>query len=74
MTQPSTIRIARLSSKVCKIKFSNPPTNLIVPETVNRLHEVVKELSEDENVQVIIFITMMAQSSAVPSAMWVKLA
>jgi enoyl-CoA hydratase/carnithine racemase len=55
MTQPSTISMARLTPKVCKIKFSNPPTNLIVPETVNRLHEVVKELSEDESVQVVIF-------------------
>ncbi|WP_154905231.1 MULTISPECIES: enoyl-CoA hydratase/isomerase family protein [Pseudomonas] len=55
MMQPSTISIARLTPKVCKIKFSNPPTNLIVPETVTRLHEVVKELSEDENVQVVIF-------------------
>jgi len=55
MTQPSTISIVRLTPKVCEIKFSNPPTNLIVPETVTRLHEVVKALCEDDQVQVVLF-------------------
>ena len=55
MTQPSTITVERPTPKICKIKFANPPVNLIVPETVSRLHEVVKELSEDEQVQVVIF-------------------
>jgi len=34
--------------------------NLIVPETVFRLREVVKELSEDEKVQVVIFTSGIA--------------
>jgi enoyl-CoA hydratase/carnithine racemase len=55
MTQPSTISVERPTSTICKIEFANPPVNLIVPETVFRLHEVVKELSEDEKVQVVIF-------------------
>lgn len=55
MTQPSTINIERLTPKVCKIKFSNPPVNLIVPETVSRLHDVVTEMSEDAQVRVVIF-------------------
>ena len=55
MTQPSTISVERTTSKICKIEFANPPVNLIVPETVFRLHEVVKKLSEDEKVQVVIF-------------------
>jgi len=55
MTQPSTISVERPTSKICKIEFANPPVNLIVPETVFRLHEAVKELSEDEKVQVVIF-------------------
>jgi enoyl-CoA hydratase/carnithine racemase len=55
MTQTSTISLDRPTPRICKIKFSNPPVNLIVPETVSRLHEVVKELSEDAQVQVVIF-------------------
>lgn len=55
MTQPSTISIERTTPRICKITFSNPPVNLVVPETVSRLHEVVKEMSEDAQVQVAIF-------------------
>jgi enoyl-CoA hydratase/carnithine racemase len=55
MTQPSTIHIERPTPKICKITFSNPPVNLIVPETVSRLHELVKEMSDDPQVQVVIF-------------------
>jgi enoyl-CoA hydratase/carnithine racemase len=55
MTQPSTISLERLTPKTCKVTFSNPPTNLVVPETVSRLHEVVVEMSEDPDVQVVIF-------------------
>lgn len=54
-TQASTISLEWPTPKICKITFSNPPVNLIVPETVSRLHEVVMELSEDAQVQVVIF-------------------
>ena len=60
MNQPSTISIERQTPKIRKIKFANPPVNLIVPETVSRLHEVVKELSEDEQVQVVIFTSSVS--------------
>ena len=60
MTQPSTITVERITPKIIKIKFANPPVNLIIPETVTRLHEVVKELSEDEKVQVVIFTSGVA--------------
>ena len=55
MTQPSTISLERLTPKICKATFPNPPTNLVVPETVSRLHEVVVEMSEDPDVRVVIF-------------------
>jgi enoyl-CoA hydratase/carnithine racemase len=55
MTQHSTISIERPTPQICKITFANPPVNLIVPETVSRLLEMVKELSEDPQVQVVIF-------------------
>jgi enoyl-CoA hydratase/carnithine racemase len=60
VTQPSTITVERITPKIIKIKFANPPVNLIIPETVTRLHEVVKELSEDEKVQVVIFTSGIA--------------
>jgi enoyl-CoA hydratase/carnithine racemase len=60
MTQTSTISLERLTPKICKIKFSNPPVNLIVPETVSRLHEVVRELSDDAQVQVVIFTSSIS--------------
>jgi enoyl-CoA hydratase/carnithine racemase len=59
MTQPSTISLERLTPKICKITFSNPPANLIVPETVSRLHEVIEEMSQDPQVQVAIFTSSL---------------
>jgi enoyl-CoA hydratase/carnithine racemase len=60
MTQTSTISLELPTPKICKVIFSNPPVNLIVPETVSRLHEVVKELSEDAQVQVVIFTSSVS--------------
>lgn len=50
-----TITVERLSPRIRKVIFSNAPVNLIGPETVSRLHQVVSELSEDPEVQVVIF-------------------
>jgi enoyl-CoA hydratase/carnithine racemase len=55
MTQPSTISLERPTSRIATITFSNPPANLIVPETVVRLHEIVVDLSEDPDIQVLVF-------------------
>jgi len=55
MTQPSTISVEKLTPKICKITFSNPPVNVMVPETVYRLREVVDQLSDDPQVQVVVF-------------------
>jgi len=60
MKNASTITVERVTPKIVKIRFANPPVNLIVPETVTRLHEVVKELSEDEKVHVVIFTSGVA--------------
>jgi enoyl-CoA hydratase/carnithine racemase len=51
----STIRLERNSEKIVKIIFENPPVNLIVPDTVARLHEVITDLTNDAKVQVVIF-------------------
>lgn len=55
MAPTSTISLERPTPRICKIIFSNPPVNLIGPETVSRLHEVVTDLSGDPQVQVVIF-------------------
>ncbi len=55
MTQPSTISFEPLTPRVRKITFANPPANLILPETVSRLHEVVVEMSQDPEVRVAVF-------------------
>jgi enoyl-CoA hydratase/carnithine racemase len=59
MTPSSTISLELPTPKIRKIVFSNPPANLIVPETVSRLHEVVKDMSEDPDVQVVIFTSSL---------------
>ena len=55
MTQPSTISLERPTPRIATITFSNAPANLIVPETVIRLHEIVVDLSEDPDIQVLVF-------------------
>ncbi len=60
MKNVSTITVEQVTPKIVKIKFANPPVNLIIPETVTRLHEVVKELCEDEKVHVVIFTSGIA--------------
>ena len=57
MAHPSTITVERATPKIAKIKFANPPVNLIIPETVSQLHAVVTELSQDPQVHVVIFIS-----------------
>jgi len=59
MTQPSTISVERLTPNIATIIFANPPVNLMVPETIARLHEVVKDLSDDAHVKVVIFTSSL---------------
>lgn len=53
--QKSTISVERISPAIAKVHFSNTPVNLIVPETLSSLNKAVKELSNDENIKVVIF-------------------
>lgn len=55
MSQPSTIRLERTSPRIARIKFANPPVNLVVPETVVRLHQIVRDLDNDPDIQVVVF-------------------
>lgn len=49
------ITVETVTPKIRKVVFANPPVNLIGPEKVARLHQVVSSLSEDPAVQVVIF-------------------
>lgn len=50
----STLTIEAPTPKIRKLAFSNPPANLIVPETVTQLHDAIKSFSNDPAVQVVI--------------------
>jgi len=60
MTQSRTVSLERLSPHIAKVTFSNPPANLIVPETVSRLHDRVVELSQDPDIKVVLFTSSLA--------------
>lgn len=53
-TPPSTIRLVRTSSQTARITFSNPPVNLVVPETVFALRDVVAQLEQDPEIKVVV--------------------
>jgi hypothetical protein len=55
MSQPGTISLERPAPKIATITFSNPPVNLVVGQTVTRLHELVVELGGDPGIQVVVF-------------------
>jgi enoyl-CoA hydratase/carnithine racemase len=55
MSQPSTIRLERTTRQTARITFANPPANLVIPETIIKLHEVVAGLEADPDIQVVIF-------------------
>jgi len=51
----STISVEKVSQEIRKVKFANAPINVIVPETIASLNEVIKNLSKDSTVKVVIF-------------------
>lgn len=50
----STLTIESPNPRIRKLVFSNPPANLIVPETVTQLHGAIRDFSKDPAVQVVI--------------------
>ncbi|MFH8470830.1 enoyl-CoA hydratase/isomerase family protein [Streptomyces sp. NPDC017991] len=55
MSQHSTFNVKAETSKIRRVTFSNPPLNLVGPDTVTQLACIIDELSSDEQVQVVIF-------------------
>jgi enoyl-CoA hydratase/carnithine racemase len=54
-TPKSTISVERVSPEIRKVHFANSPINVIVPETISSLNELIKNLSKDSTVKVVIF-------------------
>ncbi len=55
MSQPSTIRLERTTPRTARITFANPPANLVIPETIVTLHDIVAGLEADPDIQVVVF-------------------
>jgi enoyl-CoA hydratase/carnithine racemase len=55
MAQHSMFAIETVSPKIRRVTFTNPPVNVVGADTVTQLVDVVEELSQDEQVQVVIF-------------------
>ena len=55
MNQPSTIRLDRPTPQIARITVANPPVNLVIPETVVRLHKIVREFDQDPALKVVVF-------------------
>jgi hypothetical protein len=55
MSEPSMIRLERTTLRTARITFTNPPVNLVIPESVVTLHKIVKELENDPDIQVVVF-------------------
>ena len=55
MSTASTITVQRSTPQRATITFTNPPVDLVVAETVVRLHEIVSDLTDDPDIQVVVF-------------------
>ncbi|MDF9816738.1 enoyl-CoA hydratase/isomerase family protein [Streptomyces sp. SPB162] len=55
MSTSSTVILDRPNPKVATITFHNPPANVVAAETAVRLHEIVRDLENDSDVQVVVF-------------------
>lgn len=54
-TKKSQVRLARSSPAYWRVTFDNPPLNVMGPEFVVELEEIVSELENDERVKVVVF-------------------
>jgi enoyl-CoA hydratase/carnithine racemase len=51
----SQVRLSRISSSHCRVVFDNPPSNLMGPQFVVELGNIVTALEADEQVKVVVF-------------------
>jgi enoyl-CoA hydratase/carnithine racemase len=54
-TKVPQVRLNRVSSSQCRVVLDNPPLNLMGPEFVLELREIVTRLENDDRVKVVVF-------------------
>src|SRR6202453_4893942 len=54
-TKSTQIRLARRSPAYWRVTIDNPPINVMGPEMVRQLQEVIDALEADEHVRVVVF-------------------
>jgi enoyl-CoA hydratase/carnithine racemase len=51
----SIVLVKTISPEIREVTYANPPLNFIEPETLVELNQVVKDLSKDDRVKVVVF-------------------
>jgi enoyl-CoA hydratase/carnithine racemase len=54
-TKPAQVRLNRITPSDCRVVLDNPPVNLMGPEFVQQIREVVTTLENDDRVKVVVF-------------------
>src|SRR3954470_4943518 len=54
-TQAAQVTLDRVTPSHCRVVLDNPPLNLMGPEFVPQIREIVTELENDERVKVVVF-------------------
>src|SRR5206468_3066225 len=54
-TMAAQIRLNRVTPSYCRVVLDNPPLNLMGPEFVLQIREIVTELENDDRVKVVVF-------------------
>src|SRR3954447_16420240 len=54
-TTAAQIRLERVTPSHCRVVLDNPPVNLMGPEFVLQIREIVTELETDDRVKVVVF-------------------
>src|SRR3954453_2721866 len=54
-TNAAQIRLDRVTPSNCRVVLDNPPLNLMGPEFVLQIREIVTELENDDRVKVVVF-------------------
>src|SRR5712675_2583138 len=54
-TTARQVRLDRVTPSYCRVVFDNPPLNLMGPEFVWQIREIVTTLEDDDRVKVVVF-------------------
>jgi enoyl-CoA hydratase/carnithine racemase len=54
-TKAAQVKLIRVSPSYCRVVLDNPPLNLMSPEFVPQIRDIVTELETDDHVKVVVF-------------------